>query len=310
MDLEGPPPEYTVVVPVFNSAEILPELVDRLREVMDSLGHEFELLFVEDCGNDESWKVLLQLKKSFPGELTIIKLAKNSGQNAATLCGIMHSRGKHIITIDDDLQTPPEEIPKLIERFQKEDADVVYGTYLDKKHSWFRNMGSRMVKLMYKFLVKDSVMGSSFRFLSDRLVKEIAKHNHSHFFIDQIIPWYTPDIEFVEVEHRKRHSGDSGYSTFQLFKLTWQLVINHTDLPLRFMIYVGFSTSFLSFLAIIFFIVQKYVVGSPEGFPALIVSIFFATGGIMFCFGVVGEYLNRLYAAKNEKPMYSVKVQQ
>ena len=306
--VSGPPPDYSVVVPVYNSSEILPELVDRLREVMELVGSSFELVLVEDCGPDESWRTLLTLKKKFPEELTIIKLAKNSGQNAATLCGIRHARGKHVITIDDDLQTPPEEIPKLIRHFREAEADVVYGTYMDKKHSRFRNFGSRMVKLFYKLLVKDSVIGSSFRLLSDRLVQEIRRHDGSHFFLDQIIPWYTPDIEFVEVAHRERPSGKSGYSNFQLFKLAWQLVINHTDIPLRFMIFIGFGTSFLSFLAIVFFIIQKYVVGSPEGFPALIVSIFFATGGIMFCFGIVGEYLNRLYAAKAQKPLYSIKI--
>lgn len=301
-------PQYSVVVPVYNSAEILSELVERLKGTMKEAGVTYELVLVDDNSPDESWKQLLLLKKEHPAEVSIIKLAKNSGQNAATLCGIRYAKGDNIITIDDDLQTPPEEILKLMEHFQESEADVVFGYYMDKKHSWFRNLGSKMIRLFYELLVRDSVIGSSFRLMSKRLVDEIRNHQKSHFFLDQIIPWYTPDIEFVEVDHRERSSGKSGYSTWKLIKLAWSLVINHTDVPLRFMIFVGFFTSFMSVVAIAFFVIQKYVVGSPEGFPALIVSIFFATGGIMFCLGIIGEYLSRLYSARSDKPMYSVKV--
>src|SRR6185503_1562788 len=119
--------DYSVVVPVYNSEKTLVELFTRTREVFKKLGRSFEMVFVEDCGKDQSWQVLRELSDQYPGEVVAVKLARNFGQHNATLCGFHHAQGRFVITIDDDLQIPPEEIPKLIDEQERSDAELVYG---------------------------------------------------------------------------------------------------------------------------------------------------------------------------------------
>ncbi len=300
-------PEYSVIVPVYNSEQTLGELYDRTAAVFASGGYSFEMVFVDDFSQDKSWEVLVQLKKLHPETITAIKLAKNFGQHNAIFCGMEHAQGELMITIDDDLQIPPEEITKLIQVFHDKDADLVYGYFGKKKHSLIRNLGSYFIKKSSRILLNSPGEGSSFRLITRSLAVNILKHQQHFMYIDELFLWYTSNIAFTEVKHQKRAVHRSGYSTWKLFQLSANIVIYYTAVPLRIMTYGGFVLSVLSFITGIRFIINKMVHDVPLGYTSLIVAILFSTSIIMLCLGLIGEYLSRIYQVQNKKPPYSIK---
>jgi len=300
--------EYSIVVPVFNSEATLKELNDQIHAVFQELKASFEIIFIEDGSKDNSWKMLTEIKSATPGTVTAIKLAKNFGQHNATFCGLNFAKGKMIITIDDDLQILPEEIKKIIACYQTSDSDLVYGCFQNKKHSLFRNIGSKLVKRSAKFFNDYPGEGSSFRLFSNELAKKILSHSQNFVFIDELLLWYTDNISFVKVDHRPSLNNHSGYTKTKLFQLTANLVIYYSILPLRLMTWGGFIFSVLSFLAGLFYLVKKFVFHhAAQGYTSIIVTILFSTSIIIFSLGIIGEYLNRIYMVQNKKPPYSVK---
>jgi polyisoprenyl-phosphate glycosyltransferase len=301
-------PAYSVVVPVFNSETSLKDLNDRIHAVFQELNASFEIIFVEDGSKDNSWKVLTEIKTLSPETITAIKLAKNFGQHNATFCGLNYAKGKIIITIDDDLQILPEEIKKIIECHMATDSDLVYGSFSNKKHSLFRNIGSKLVKRSAKFFNDYPGEGSSFRLFSIELAQKILSHSQNFVFIDELLLWYTDNISFIKVEHHQSRNKHSGYTKTKLFQLTANLIIYYSILPLRIMTWGGFIFSVLSFLVGVFYLVKKIVFhhASP-GYTSIIVAILFSTSIIIFSLGIIGEYLNRIYMVQNKKPPYSIK---
>jgi undecaprenyl-phosphate 4-deoxy-4-formamido-L-arabinose transferase len=300
-------PEYSIIVPVYNSEQTLSGLYERTAAVFTKAGYSFEMIFVDDFSHDKSWEILQQLKKQHPENITAIKLAKNFGQHNAVFCGLEHARGELIVTIDDDLQIPPEEISKLIQVYQEKDADLVYGYFGKKKHSLVRNLGSYFIKKSSRILLHSPGEGSSFRLITSGLVANILKHQQHFMYIDELLLWYTSNIAFTEVRHERRSVHRSGYSTWKLFKLSANIVIYYTAVPLRIMTYGGFILSVLSFISGIRFIVNKITHDVPLGYTSLIVAILFSTSIIMLCLGLIGEYLTRIYQVQNKKPPYSIK---
>ncbi len=300
-------PDYSIVVPVYNSEGTLEELFSRTKAVFASLGKTFEMVFVDDFSRDKSWEILIHLKELNPEEVVAIKLSKNFGQHNAVFCGLEHSQGETIITIDDDLQVLPEEITKLIDSFNTTDADLVYGYYGKKQHSWIRNFGSFFIKKSSRLLLQSPGQGSSFRLMTRELAKSILKHTQHFMYIDELLLWYTGNISFVEVTHHKRSVSHSGYSTWKLMKMSFNIVVFYTAVPLRIMTYGGFILSVLSFILAIRFIINKLIHDVPLGYTSLIVAILFSTSIIMLCLGMIGEYLTRIYKVQNKKPPYSIK---
>ncbi len=300
-------PAFTVIVPVYNSELTLSELYDRTAKVFATSGNSFEMIFVDDFSQDKSWEVLVLLKQQHPDNIIAIKLAKNFGQHNAIFCGFEHAKGELIITIDDDLQIPPEEITKLIQVYHEKDADLVYGYFGKKKHSAIRNLGSFFIKKSSRFLLNSPGEGSSFRLITAELAANILKHQQHFMYIDELLLWYTSNIAFTEVEHQKRTVHRSGYSTWKLFQLSANIVIYYTAVPLKIMTYGGFILSVLSFILGIRFIISKMVHDVPLGYTSLIVAILFSTSIIMLCLGLIGEYLSRIYQVQNKKPPYSIK---
>lgn len=298
--------DYSVVVPVFNSSESLVELYNRLTVVFDQLKKSFEVIFVEDCGTDNSWETIEQLKKEHPDSIIAIRLNKNFGQHSATMCGFSFAKGERIITIDDDLQNPPEEIKKLITTFESSKSDITYGIYTKKQHNMARNAVSKGVKKTNKIFMKGSDKGSSFRLISRRVINKIVDHNISFIFVDEIIQWYTNKISFVDVEHKKREHSKSGYSAIKLIILAANLTFFYTNIPLRIMIYGGMIISFFSFLLAMKFVVQKMFYDVPLGYTSMIVAILFSTSVIVFSLGVIGSYLSRIQSVQNKKPQFNI----
>jgi len=296
---------YSVVVPVYNSQDTLEELYSQLQSFFSEAAQTFEVVFVDDCSTDNSWGVIEKLQGEHKG-ITGVKLSKNSGQHHATSCGILHTRGQQIITIDDDLQIKPAEIKKLILRQAETGADVVYGIYPQKKHSFVRNWGSRLFEAIFKKYAQTISKGSSFKLIKEGIARKVAAHHIKHLYIDEIINWYTHRITTVEVEHHPRQYGRSGYTLFGLVFMSLNYIVNYTILPLRLMTYLGFFSSLISFVIGLYFIYRKIFFGAELGFTALITAIFFSTGILLFCFGIIGEYIRRLFDVTYNKPTYNI----
>jgi polyisoprenyl-phosphate glycosyltransferase len=299
--------EYSVVVPVFNSEASLEELLSRLTAVMDSTGKSYEFIFVDDGSRDSSWEVLKQLKEKQPNIVTAIRLAKNFGQHSATFCGFNFAKGNFIITIDDDLQCPPEEIPKLVRVLEEADAELVYGIYNKKKQSLLRNIGSESFKKSASLVVGSSKDGSSFRLISKNIIQKIIIHHQNFVFIDEILHWYTEYIALAFVEHHKRKYKSTGYSNRKIWGLVANLMYYYTTAPLKLMVYGGLISSVFFFILSVFFVLKKILLNVPLGYTSLIVAILFSTSLILLCLGIIGEYLSRIYMVQSKKPLYSVK---
>lgn len=298
--------EISVVVPVFNSVETLKPLYDRIAATLLSHGKAFEVIFIEDGGPVESWNELKKIKKEFPETVTLIRLGRNYGQNAATVCGVTNAKGATVITIDDDLQTPPEEIGKLLFAFERTQAAAVFGVTPQQSNPFFKRMGSFLIKKIFDW-VDGADIGSSFRLISPELKEKLNKQAHDQLFLNQVIHWYTDEIEKVEVEHHSRTEGRSGYSFLGLTGLALRLIFFYTDFPLRLMSIFGLLVSVVCFGLGIYYIYEKLVDGAEPGFASIITAIFFATGIIILCLSILGAYISRIYSDRIRKPVYSIK---
>ena len=297
---------YSVVVPVFNSEYTLVKLFESLGEVFAKLDKSVQFVFVDDGSLDNSWEVLQGIKKSSPDNVVIARLNKNYGQGNATFCGLGFAKGERVITIDDDLQQPPEEIPKLIELFEKENRELVYGVYKHKKHSRARNAGSKIVRKSAKRFMDKPEMASSFRLFSRDINQKIQPHKSNFIFIDELLWWYTRNIGFAFVEHRKREGSKSGYTYGKLWKLLANLLIHYTNFPLQLMVYGGLFFSILFLIITVYYLLAKAFYDVPLGYTSIIVGIMFSTSMILFSLGVIGEYVSRLYTFQNKKPPFIV----
>ncbi len=298
--------DITVVVPVFNSVETLRPVYERTAAVLTKLGRSFEVLFIEDGGPTESWNELKAIKASYPDQVSLIRLGRNYGQNAATVCGITNAKGSIVITMDDDLQTPPEEISKLLACHAQTQAAVVFGITPQQNNPFFKRLGSYLIKKIFDW-VDGADIGTSFRLISPELKEKLNKQAHDQLFLNQVIHWYTDEIEKVEVEHHSRNEGRSGYSFFGLTGIAIKLIFFYTDFPLRLMSIFGLLISAVCFGLGSYYIYEKVVIGTEAGFASIITAIFFATGLIILCLSILGAYISRIYADRVRKPVYSIK---
>jgi len=301
-------PEYSVVVPVYNSEKTLPELCDRISATFQKMGAAFEIVLVNDSSSDGSWEAIRQLKNDKNLQITAISLRKNFGQHKALLCGFQFARGEYIITIDDDLQFFPEDIEKLVAESKRSNADLVYGYYKnERQHSSIRKAGSAFVAIIFEKFGNTSGQGSSFKLIHRSVIDKIKDYNHSFTFLDEILSWHTTSIGYAEVHHAPRRQGQSGYSIFKLVLLTLNLIFGYTTIPLRFMTWFGLASFWVCLVFVCYFIYLRMTTGAALGFTALIVSIFMSTGLILFSLGIIGEYLNRLFALQHKKPPYLIR---
>lgn len=300
-------PEYSVVVPVYNSKDSLEELFERTNKTFSQINKSFEMIFVEDGGWDGSWEVIKKIKAKNPEIVKGIKLSRNFGQHNAVLCGFAQVQGQYVITIDDDLQLQPEDIAKLIECNKDQLYDLVYGYFTKKNHSAVRNFGSNVIKKSSKVIYKTPGEGSSFRLIRREITDSLVQHSQEFVYIDDLLLWYTTSIGFVEVEHKKRVYNTTQYTTFNLFKLAFRLLVVSTDIPLKIMVYGGFLSSVITFLFGFYYIFRKIFYKVPPGYTSIIVTILFSTSIIILSLGIIGQYLHKVYKMQNKRPAYLVK---
>ena len=297
--------DYSFIIPVYKSVNTLEMSYTGITDLMRELGHSYEVIFVEDNGSEESWRKLLELKKRFPGTITLIKLTKNFGQNGATLCGIDAAKGDMLITLDDDLQVHPSEMGKLIACRKETGADLVYGVYDEKTSSWLRNTGSSLIKKIFRSSEDGSNVGSSIRLITANIAGHLRNHSQDHLFINQVISWYTFDVKFVEVVRNPRFEGQSGYTTMQLLSIAFRLMFLYTSIPLKIMITLCITSSVVTLWLASYYIYKHFVFGEGLGFLVVIVI---AISLILASISIMGIYLNRIYSSRVKKPHYAVKI--
>src|ERR1043165_3350060 len=206
-------PQYSVVVPVFNSEKTLDELCLRIERIFREMNYSFEIILINDNSRDNSWNRIRELKQQFGERLTAIHLRRNFGQHKAILCGFQFSKGEYIVTIDDDLQFFPEDIEVLIRKAQSSAADLVYGNYKnERQHTRARKWGSKLVGIIFEKFGNTVGQGSSFKIIQRSVIDKIKDYNHSFTFIDEILSWHTTSTAWAEVRHAPRREGASGYN--------------------------------------------------------------------------------------------------
>jgi glycosyltransferase involved in cell wall biosynthesis len=300
------PKKISVVIPVYNASTVLYELQQKIDAVFKELNIPYQIVLVDDGSKDDSWKVIKDIKSKFQNNITAIRLAKNFGQHNAISCGFHYCTGDYIITMDDDLQHPAEEIPKLIKCASETGADVVYGISEDYKRPVVRNAFSRLFKVTTRLSSTSTSEGSSFRLLRKSLVKKLITHNQQFVFIDELASWYTSNIEFVHVIHNSSAIKESRYTGSKLMRLYWNLVFGYNGTLLKIITYLGISSSFISFLVGMFFMIKKIFFNVRVGFTGIVVSITFTAGVILLSIGIIGEYMRRMYNILNAQPQHSI----
>jgi len=305
---ESLPPGVSVVVPVYNSAATLGELVTRVESVLASLGCEFELILVNDGSRDASWPMIEELGATRPW-LRGVCMMRNYGQHNALLCGIRAARFDTIVTIDDDLQHPPEEISKLLAKLN-EGFDVVYGAPEAMPHSIFRNVLSRGIKKVLGMTMGISgiVDINAFRAFRTQVRRGFDRFQSPNPMIDILLSWGTSRFASIRVRHEPRKLGRSQYTILKLFNQAMLLITGFSTAPLRFSSLVGFGFTLFG-IGVLVYVLARYLIhgtGVP-GFPFLASVIAIFSGAQLFALGIMGEYLARMFNRTMERPGYIVR---
>ncbi|MGO9025485.1 MAG: glycosyltransferase family 2 protein [Beijerinckiaceae bacterium] len=306
-DQAGPGIDLSIVVPVYRASATIRELYRRIIEVVEARGSTFEILFVEDCGGDDSWSVILALAAE-DRRVRGFRMRRNYGQENALLAGIRGAMGKTIATLDDDLQHPPEELPKLLDKLHN-DFDVVYGSPEREQHGILRNVASRITKiaLQTSMGVEAARHISSFRVFRTNLRDAFTEYRSPSVSIDVLLTWATDRFAVVLVNHQSRQHGESGYDTIKLMRHAVNMTTGFTTLPLRLASLTGFVFAILGMFTLGYVVLEYLVRGDPvPGFPFLASIIALFSGAQLLALGIVGEYLARMYQRSMGKPAYLV----
>lgn len=295
----------SVVIPVYNSEGSLVELCGRLNYVLMEIYKEYEIILVNDGSKDSSGDIVKQLDKKHEW-VKGVNLMRNYGQHNALLCGIRQAKYDLIVTLDDDLQNPPEEIPKLIDKLN-EGYDVVYGAPEKEQHGLFRNLASITTKVALKTTMGTETARhvSAFRVFRTRL-REAFTHYHGSFVsIDVLLTWSTNKFSAIKVQHGTREFGKSNYTFSKLFAHALNMITGFSVLPLQIASMFGFIFAFFGLCILIYVVVHYLLVGTPvQGFPFLASIIAIFSGAQLLTIGIIGEYLARIHFRIMDKPQY------
>jgi len=298
--------KISVVVPVYNGSDTLPMLVDELGKVLPGVADEFELVLVNDGSPDQSWQIISTLAQSHPW-VRGIDLMRNYGQHNATLCGVREARYEVIVIMDDDLQNPPCEIPKLLEKLA-EGHDVVYGVARRRQQAWWKTLASVVVKRAIAYVmglrtVRD--IGAFKAFRAD-LRKAFEDFRSPDVLLDVLLSWGTSRFASVPVDEAPRTVGKSNYNLFKLIKVSLLVLTSYTTIPLRFASIVGFLFTLFGMGVLVYVLTIYFTAGSIPGFPFLASTVIIFSGVQLFALGIIGEYLARVFERTGGKHTYVI----
>lgn len=298
----------SVVIPVYNSQLSLPELVVRLQPVLEKLADNYELILVNDASIDQSWDVIYGLTAQYPW-VQGINLMRNYGQHNALLCGIRAAMHEIIVTMDDDLQHPPEEIPNMLEKL-KEGYDVVYGTPEKERHGVWRDLASQITKWALQAAMGAEIARnvSAFRVFRAQLREAFASYKSSFVSIDVLLTWGTTRFAATPVRHEERKLGTSNYTLRKLIVHALNMMTGFSTMPLQLASLLGFGFTLFG-LGVLSYVLGRYLIygGRVPGFTFLATTIAVFSGVQLFALGIIGEYLARTHFRTMGRPIYMVR---
>lgn len=300
--------KLSIVIPVYNSEQSLPPLLEQLALVLPSLAPAYEVILVNDGSRDNSWPLITTLIPRFPF-VRAINMMRNYGQHNAILCGVRHATGDVIVTMDDDLQHPPEEIHKLLDKLN-EGYDVVYGTPHKEGHGFLRDLASQATKLALQ-----SAMGaatarkvSAFRAFRTIVRQSFATYHAPFLSIDVLLTWGTTRFSSVTVREDERTLGTSNYTFGKLVTHALNMATGFSILPLQIASWIGIGLAIFSVLLLIYVVGRYLIQGTPvPGFPFLASIIGLFSGAQLLGLGIIGEYLGRMHLRLQDRPTYVIR---
>ena len=297
----------SVVTPVYNGEASVGELCRRLAEVLPRISAQHEVILVNDGSRDRSWETISELCSQFP-VVRGLNLMRNYGQHNALLCGIRAAKYDLVVTMDDDLQHPPEEIPRLLARLE-EGFDVVYGAPKAEQNGPVRALASRITRLALSAAVGSEVAKnvSAFRVFRTQLREAFAAYQSPFVSIDVLLTWATTRFGATTVAFQPRHSGSSNYTFTKLVRHAFDMMTGFSTAPLQLASLIGFSCTLFGLAVFIYVFVRFCLEGSVPGFPFLASIIAIFSGAQLFALGVIGEYLARMHFRSMKRPAYVVR---
>lgn len=300
--------DISIVVPVYNSATTLKTLLERLTKTLQPITQSYEIILLDDGSRDDSWEVMQVLRTSYREHLVAVQLMRNYGQHNTLMCGLGLARGEYVVTMDDDLQNPPEEIPKMLRHIQQQNLDLVYGCPDTRNHAAWRNLGASVVWQFYRTVFRNPVTPTPFRIMRLQLAHSVQFYDLNFTYLDGLLAWCTSRIGIVTVAHHARAQGRSGYSLGKLLGLALNLYTNFSLIPLQVVSGLGFFTATSGFLVGAYYLVQYLAADILiSGYASTIIAILILGGVQLLALGVIGEYLGRLHLNVNRKPQYVVR---
>lgn len=297
------------VIPCYRSENTLPAVIEEVNSTMESMTeYSHEIILVNDSSPDGTINTIRELCGKY-ANITGIDLAKNFGQHAALMAGMRQAKGDIVVCLDDDGQTPADEVGKLLDKLN-EGFDVVYASYGKKKHSLFRNFGSKVNELMTRVMLgKPKELYISSYFAAKRfVVDDMLRYEHSYAYVIGLVLRATKNITNVEVNHRSRAEGTSGYTLKKLLGLWFNGFTAFSIKPLRIATVIGVMCASGGFLYGIYTIVKRLLLPDIQaGFSALMSMLVFMGGMIMLMLGMIGEYIGRIYISMNNSPQYVIR---
>lgn len=298
-----------MVVPAYNSELSLPELVRRLKPVLDAAATDYELILVDDGSRDSTWAVIEKLALDHDW-VRGVHLMRNYGQHNAVLCGVRLARNELTVTMDDDLQHPPEEIPKLLEKLRP-DKDVIYGPPEKETHGLWRDLASQVTKIALQSAMGAPIARKAgpFRLFRTSLREAFAGYDGPYVSIDVLLTWSTTRFDAVEVRHEPRTLGTSNYTLRKLVVHALNMVTGFSSWPLQMSSMIGFFFTVVGTLVLFYVVISFLIKGgsSVQGFTftASLIAIF--SGVQLFSLGIIGEYLARMHSRSMQHPTYAVR---
>lgn len=300
--------KISFVIPCYNSSKTIESVVNEIVTTVNKRDDEYEIILVNDCSTDDVWNVIKKLRKD-NRRIKGICFAKNFGQHSALMAGYNKASGDIVVSLDDDGQTPADEVYSLIDKLN-EGYDVVYASYDHKQHSSARNLGTKLNNMMCeKLLGKPKGLTITSYFVAKRFViDEIKKYSNSYAYVPGLVLRTTNSIASVPVNHRAREEGKSGYSFAKLIALWMNGFTAFSVKPLRISTFIGMMTAVIGFIYCIFILVNKIINPKvPIGWTSTIGVMLLIGGMILFVLGMIGEYLGRAYISLNNSPQYVIK---
>ncbi len=300
--------EVSIIIPVYNEEKGLHALFDRLYPALDKLNRSYEIIFVNDGSRDRSAAMLAEQFRKRSDVTRVILLKGNFGQHMAIMAGFEHANGNHVVTLDADLQNPPEEIGKLLEKLD-EGYDYVGSIRKNRRDSLWRSIASRMMNRLRERItrIKMTDQGCMLRAYSRNIIDAINSAREINTFIPALAYTFAANPTEIEVEHEERAAGESKYSIYSLIRLNFDLMTGFSVVPLQVFSLSGILISFLSTLFVVYLAIRRLLVGpEAEGVFTLFGIVFFFIGIILFGIGLLGEYIGRIYQEVRHRPRYLV----